>query len=397
MFKYEWDVTGEIPTRFLGMVGRGVRVQASGRETPGKAEEEEIPFTSTFKGDLQATSTSSNSASLSSSSPELIDADEGKYSISCPWKSEHTGQAQADDLDGHLADRTSGDGWPAFKCLHSHCDGKELKDVLAMGREPGKGNRRPALRARCASGRRGRPTPTASPRILHPQFDELDSVTHTKLGKIMGGRQAWFDWLGNACLLDNIRSGKVYVGEEEDDKSTHMPATVTGFKELEGLKARGHCEYFCIPGHLEKGRSAGISISSAKSFGPSTATPRSEDPHLLAELAEPAPDPDRSASPSSTPTGKRLIYPGPGYDPHFHTYMIKDAPDDRSRDAGRAREGDPGRDSRGVLFPQRRRARFTLSRELSLPSRADSWGSRREFRFGSSGRTDREPARTTSR
>ena len=167
------------------------------------------------------------------------------------------------------------------------------------------------------------------PRILHPQYNELDSVTHTKLGKIMGGRQAWFDWLGNACVLDNIRSGKIYVGEERETEVSHMPATVTGFKELEGIKARGHCEYFCVPGILAKGQRRELRIRPG-SFGTEYCNAALKDPHLLAEL----PNPHRILTvpiPFLDPTGKKLVYPDTGYDGRFHTYMVKDAPETRSR------------------------------------------------------------------
>ena len=51
----------------------------------------------------------------------------------------------------------------------------------------------------------------------------------------MGERQVWFDWLGRTCLLDNIRSGKIYIGEEEVD-IVHMPATVTGSGNSKGSR-----------------------------------------------------------------------------------------------------------------------------------------------------------------
>jgi hypothetical protein len=196
---------------------------------------------------------------------------------------------------------------------------------------------------------KGQTDPDGKPRILHPQFNELDSVSHTNLGKIMGERQVWFDWLGRTCLLDNIRSGKIYIGEEEVD-IVHLPATVTGFKELEGVKARGHCEAFCTPGYLRKDK-AGNLYFIQESFSTAYCNAALEDPHLLGEL----PNPHRILTvpfPFLDPKGKGLIYPGPRIRSEIPYLHGQGCPGDQFRDAGQARERDPGRHSRGVLLAQ---------------------------------------------
>ena len=63
--------------------------------------------------------------------PELNNGDDNKYAILCPWHADHSAQG---------ANRTSTiiwqnpDTWPQFKCLHAHCAGKGLKELLEWRR-----------------------------------------------------------------------------------------------------------------------------------------------------------------------------------------------------------------------------------------------------------------------
>ena len=52
---------------------------------------------------------------------------EGKIWIECPWKSEHTGGLQG-PKDTYLLDK--GDGWPIFRCAHSHCRDRGTHAIL---------------------------------------------------------------------------------------------------------------------------------------------------------------------------------------------------------------------------------------------------------------------------
>ena len=53
----------------------------------------------------------------------------GKHDISCPWVSEHTGQA-----DGGTAYFEPDDSWPigGFKCMHGHCADRHIRDLLRV-------------------------------------------------------------------------------------------------------------------------------------------------------------------------------------------------------------------------------------------------------------------------
>ena len=68
-----------------------------------------------------------------------INADEGKYVISCPWANEHTGGNEDNTVDTSTVIWQLPGQWPSFKCLHAHCAEKQLQHLLewAESKDPG--------------------------------------------------------------------------------------------------------------------------------------------------------------------------------------------------------------------------------------------------------------------
>ncbi|MDW7758490.1 MAG: hypothetical protein SCH72_12455 [Desulfuromonadales bacterium] len=69
---------------------------------------------------------------------------EGKHDITCPWLHEHTGQ-----VDGGTAYFEPDELWPigGFKCLHGHCAGRHIRDLLQMlDIEPSAARMKPIIR-----------------------------------------------------------------------------------------------------------------------------------------------------------------------------------------------------------------------------------------------------------
>lgn len=52
----------------------------------------------------------------------------GKHAVRCPWNHEHT--VSSSGVDTLIFD--AGRGWPGFFCHHRHCDGRRIRDVLAI-------------------------------------------------------------------------------------------------------------------------------------------------------------------------------------------------------------------------------------------------------------------------
>jgi len=57
----------------------------------------------------------------------------GKHAVRCPWDHQHSTE------DGPMSTAAvvweAGPGWPQFHCSHAHCDGRTIRDVLALWRD----------------------------------------------------------------------------------------------------------------------------------------------------------------------------------------------------------------------------------------------------------------------
>jgi hypothetical protein len=56
---------------------------------------------------------------------------DGKHAVRCPWEHEHSTRSHATDSSTVIW-KTGDSGWPTFHCSHSHCDGRQLADVMAL-------------------------------------------------------------------------------------------------------------------------------------------------------------------------------------------------------------------------------------------------------------------------
>lgn len=54
----------------------------------------------------------------------------GKHAVVCPWLSEHS--TTSSGLDTSTVIWEGGSNWPTFHCSHAHCQGRAIRDVLAL-------------------------------------------------------------------------------------------------------------------------------------------------------------------------------------------------------------------------------------------------------------------------
>jgi hypothetical protein len=60
---------------------------------------------------------------------EALKGQSHKHAVTCPWKGEHqSGNRFADSI---IYEACNG-GWPGFFCHHSHCQGRNIRDVMAL-------------------------------------------------------------------------------------------------------------------------------------------------------------------------------------------------------------------------------------------------------------------------
>jgi len=57
-------------------------------------------------------------------------ADGNKHRVLCPWYSEHTNGDESGTII--YEPDNNGTGWPGFYCHHSHCEGRTIRDVIAL-------------------------------------------------------------------------------------------------------------------------------------------------------------------------------------------------------------------------------------------------------------------------
>jgi hypothetical protein len=54
-----------------------------------------------------------------------------KHAVMCPWSQEHSTQSHVGGSDTAIWTQEEG-RWPSFHCLHSHCRGRNILDVMAL-------------------------------------------------------------------------------------------------------------------------------------------------------------------------------------------------------------------------------------------------------------------------
>ena len=247
----------------------------------------------------------------------------GRHAIFCPWRAEHTTEIEEMAPSGSTVIWQPDDGsaWPGFKCLHAHCAGRGLRELL----EWVEGQKEGIVDRFCKRSRVWRPgqcDECGRPRILHPA-GRLHSEVHTELGRMIGAKHGWFVRDKEIVVIDKVPSGFAYSGDPEIKFS--VESYTVGLNELSPMEARSDLERYVVPGFLvkdETDKEQFVSKSFSTDFCASlvrSSQLREELPRIVRALTVPLP---------FRPEGsKRLIYPAKGYDPRFLTYLVEDAPE----------------------------------------------------------------------
>jgi len=56
--------------------------------------------------------------------------EDNKHGVTCPWQDEHT--TTSPPTGGDTIIYEADEGWPGFYCHHSHCEGRNLRDVITL-------------------------------------------------------------------------------------------------------------------------------------------------------------------------------------------------------------------------------------------------------------------------
>jgi hypothetical protein len=138
---------------------------------------------------------------------ETINAEKQIISVQCPWHSEHSGGDKAwkpNDSSTVIVTALGEHVFPGFKCQHSHCEKRCLKEVLEWfeAQTPGIVDRHCTRRWAYEPGQRAE---DGRPRVVLPGDNRPDSKFAEEEGRILASKNAWFvkgeDDGGHRCAV----------------------------------------------------------------------------------------------------------------------------------------------------------------------------------------------------
>jgi DNA polymerase-1 len=245
---------------------------------------------------------------------QLDDEDEGRYIVKCPWReTEHSDPA--DDTGAKVWQQ--GDAMPGFYCHHNSCraTNRSLKEVLewAEGKSPG------IVDKFCAQERvwhKGQTSSSGLPRVLHPD-GRLETVVYEEVGKIIGPEYDWFVRGDEIVVLRKVPSGFVYSDTPGSQYS--VSSFQVGLGALSSLEAKSSLEKYIEPGYLKGDPPEFVPCSFSTEFCAGLLQAGQLKSHLfdivrVLTVALPFRIEDK------------LLYPSPGYDSRFGTFLLPEAP-----------------------------------------------------------------------
>jgi DNA polymerase I-like protein with 3'-5' exonuclease and polymerase domains len=255
--------------------------------------------------------------------PLPANADEGKYSILCPWNAEHSDDdTVARGTSTAIWQPLDEDHWPGFDCKHSHCATRRLKELLelAESKMPGIVDRHCARLRVWDRSAREHPGKRGLPRVPHAE-GRVESAVYKEVGTIIAPHHVWFNRSGWITYIEKVPSGFEYSA---DPKGRYKIAAFSfGFRELSPLRTKGMLEQYMEPGVLR------VNEQDEEVFIPKSFTTEFCAGMVQADQLRDSLDHISRILPIPLPfrIGSELVYPKKGFDPRFGTYLVPDSPE----------------------------------------------------------------------
>ena len=214
---YSWEVTGDIPEVSWNNLCSWFGFSAPESKKSGRPSKEK-PWWSAWKEDLRTLDIAGVMEDLGRFG-ECLDPDHNKWSVRCPWEAEHTGGVAAAPGSDTIIFNPS-ETMPGFKCLHSHCEAKGIKDVIEWAEAQKKG----IINSRCANLRAWSPGTTNSigrPRIILPALGRSNSEFGKELGASIAPTLDLFLFSSNV-----VEIGTVPAADDKGAIPGHMISTI---------------------------------------------------------------------------------------------------------------------------------------------------------------------------
>jgi DNA polymerase I-like protein with 3'-5' exonuclease and polymerase domains len=320
-FVYAWTHFGEIPHVTWQWLQDTFGFKAP-EYPPKERSKKKSAWHLQFKGDLASLNLIKLLEELGHTSI-LANADEGKYSILCPWNKEHTDPDPTVSGTATVIWQIADDQhWPSFDCKHSHCTKRKLEQLLQWAESKAGGivDRHCARQRVWDQSAREHLGKNRLPRVLHAE-GRVESVVYKEIGEIIAPHHIWFNRAAWVVHIEKVASGFEYSPDPK--KRYKISAFNCGLRELSPLLAKGSLEYYMEPGVLredDNGEQVFVPKSLSTDFcaGMVQSTQLRTCLDYITRILT-VPLPFRS--------GAELIYPRKGFDPRFGTYLVPNSPD----------------------------------------------------------------------
>jgi hypothetical protein len=169
------------------------------------------------------------------------------------------------------------------------------------------------------------------PRVIGPGLDRLETLVVADIAKIVAPEKSWFVRNNETVVIEQIPTGFEY--SSDPNQKFKIKSHSFGFRALTGLEAKHRIEEFLIPGIVSENEQ-GQSEFHAHSFTVDFCNGLVLSPGLLQRnplitRILPVPIPFL--------VDGKLLYPNPGYDDRFGTFLVPGAPKITPMDPGQAK------------------------------------------------------------
>lgn len=305
---YSWEVTGDIPEVSWNNLCRWFGFSAPEAKKTGRPSKEK-PWWSRWDQDLRSLDLAGVMEDLGRLG-ECLDPDTNKWSVRCPWEHEHSGGINdAPGSDTIIFNQP--EIMPGFRCLHAHCESRAIRDVVewAEKQKPG------IIASRCANLRIWQPgnnNAKGRPQIILPALGHAHGGFGTELGNLIAPTLDMFRFAENVVEIKTIQQANKKGAIPGQMLSTIKPAElVTAVErtvETGVLREDDAGDEVFVPKSMSE-QDARITLVSG--FFSSCL------PRINRVLDVPVPH--------FSDDGK-LVYPKPGFDERFGTWLNPHAP-----------------------------------------------------------------------
>jgi DNA polymerase-1 len=309
---YTWEVTGDIPEVSWHQLCQWFGFVTPEARKPGRPKKEK-PWWSKWSEDLRTLDMSGVMEDLGHLG-ECIDPDQYKWAVRCPWEHEHSnGAAETPGTDTILFNPP--ETMPGFRCLHSHCDGRGIQELVewAEAQKPG------IIAAHCANLRVWQPGNTNAsgrPRIVLPALGRAHGAFGLELGNLIAPKLDLFRFSSNVVEIATVekatKKGAIPGFMLSTIRAAELVTAIERTVETGVLREdEAGDEVFIVKSMSEQD----ARITLANGFFSSCL------PRIRRLLDVPVPHLDDDG---------KLVYPKPGYDDRFETWLDPHAPQLRS-------------------------------------------------------------------